>query len=176
MAAIRRGLGAFTGGLGLVLPVLLSLQSIFDAGVVGGVGLGSAPVSFVSYSYLEKSGWSSAPTSGGSRTLLGSSSFGGLELLAFLRRQVLHGPTMRWPLVIFNSRIVQRLQSISDDVLLKTASSNFASSSGRRPASRCEFRSSVARSTGNWLQGLDFIFFFIQGCLCNLYCNHQNYQ
>jgi hypothetical protein len=176
MAAVRRRLGALTGGLRCVLPVLLSLQSIFDAAVDGGVGVGVASVRYVSYSSLEKSGWSSSPTSGGSSSLLGSSSFGGLELQAFFGRQVLHGLTMRWPLTIFNSRIVQRLQSMSDDVLLKKASSNFVSSPGRRPASGCEFRNSVARSTGSCLQGLDYNFFFFQGCLCNLYCNHQKYQ
>jgi len=51
-----------TGGLGFALPVLLSLQSIFGVGVGGGAGVGTAFVRYISYSYLEKSGWSLIPT------------------------------------------------------------------------------------------------------------------
>ena len=59
-----------TGGLGFALPVLLSLQSIFSVGVGGGAGVGTAFVRYISYSYLEKSGWSS---SAGVALLLGDS-------------------------------------------------------------------------------------------------------
>jgi hypothetical protein len=171
MVVVQRKLGVLTGGLVCVLSVLLSLQSIFHAVGDCGVGVGATIVRYVSYSYLEKSGWSSSPTSGGYSTLLGSSSFGGLEPLALLGGQVLHGLTLRWSLTIFNSRIVQRLQSMSDDVLLKMASSNFVSSPGRRPTSGCEFRSLVARSTGSCLQGLDYNFFFFEECLCTIIRN-----
>ena len=59
-----------TGGLGFALPVLLSLQSIFGVGIGGGAGVGTAFVRYISYSYLEKSGWSS---SAGVALLLGDS-------------------------------------------------------------------------------------------------------
>ncbi|CAN6359004.1 unnamed protein product [Urochloa humidicola] len=48
-----------TGGLGFVLPVLLSLQSFFGVGVVSDEGVRDGSVRFVSYSYREESGWSS---------------------------------------------------------------------------------------------------------------------
>ena len=53
-----------------MLPVLLSLQSIFGVGVGGGAGVGTVFVRYISYSYLEKSGWSS---SAGVALLLGDS-------------------------------------------------------------------------------------------------------
>jgi hypothetical protein len=62
------------------------------------------------------------------------------------------------------------------DVLLKTAPKIFISSPGRWPASSCQLRSPVARKTGRSLQRLDCNYCIFQGCLCNMSCNHQNYE
>ncbi|CAN6205465.1 unnamed protein product [Urochloa humidicola] len=56
--ALRRSVS--TGGLGFVLPVLLSLQSFFGVSVGSNKGVGDGSVRFVSYSYREESVWSSS--------------------------------------------------------------------------------------------------------------------
>ena len=52
------------------------------------------------------------------------------------------------------------------DLLLKTASKLFASSSGRRSASSDMLRSPAARGIGRNLQGLGCNFIFFVACLC----------
>ena len=62
------------------------------------------------------------------------------------------------------------------DMLLKTATTNFLSSPGRRLASSRGCQSPVAKKTGRWLQGLGCNFYFFQGYFYNTGCNHPEYK
>ena len=108
-----------------------------------------------------KSGWLLVTTClGGSVSLRGSSSSGGLKLL-----QVLGASGSPRPDDLMAASHLQPDRSTTTkhvvfDMLLKTATTNFLSSPGRRPASGCGCQSPVARQTGRWLQGLGCNFYF----------------
>ena len=73
--------------------------------------------------------------------------------------------------VMVNGHLLQPGRSVStkhvrSDVLLKTANKNCVASPGRKSASICVLRLQAARKTGRSLQGLEYNFFFFQGCLC----------
>ena len=102
---------------------------------------------------------------------------GGLKLM-----QVLGASGSPWPDdVMAAGHLLQPDRSTTTkhvvfNMLLKTATTNFLSSPGRRPASGRGCRSPVARKTGRWLQGLGCNFYFFQEYLCNMGCNHQEYK
>jgi len=105
------------------------------------------------YQQEMKSGWLLVTTClGGSVPLWGSSSSGELKLL-----QVLGASGSLWPNdVMAAGHLLQPDRSTTTkhvvfNMLLKTATTNFLSSPGRRLASGCGCQSPVARKTGRWL-------------------------
>ncbi|CAN6283851.1 unnamed protein product [Urochloa humidicola] len=156
-----------TGGLGFVLPVLLSLQSFFGVGVGSDEGVRVGSVRFVSYSYREESGWSS---------------FAGVALLL----DDLESPAVVWALDLFclgdengHSAIQAYIDFIGVPIVAKVgfknidvASSEASSSTSWSLASSCKsgvpffqgasggrlFWTPATKDTGFVLQGL--------GCNC----------
>lgn len=125
---------------------------------------------------LEVPGWVMYPCLGGSAPLQGSSSSGGLEFLAVLEAS--GSSTSDDVLAFGHLQLPDRstiIMHVVFDVRLKTATTNFGTSPGRRPDSGCGFWSPVARKTGRWLQGLVCNSCFYRGCLCNMGCNLQVY-
>jgi hypothetical protein len=129
------------------------------------------------YQLATKPGWFVSTTYvGGSAPLRGSSSSGVLGL-AFLEASDPSRPGD----AMASGHLLQPDRSVSTkhvffDVLLKMAQKIFISSPGRWPASGCRLRSPVGRKTGRSLQRLDCNYCIFQRCLCNMSCNHQNYE
>ena len=116
------------------------------------------------YQLVEMPGWVLFPTFfGGSATLRGDSSSGVLGCMAF---HAVSDSSQSGEMMALSHLFLQSGRSVGSkhvglDLLLKTASKLFASSSGRRSASSDMLRSPAARRTGRNLQGLgcNFIFF-----------------
>ena len=151
-----------TGGLGFALPVLLSLQSIFGVGVGGGAGVGTAFVRYISYSYLEKSNWSS---SAGVALLLGDSEspavLGAPDLLRLgdgIGRSMIQAYIDFFGVPLAAKDGFKKLDVASS----KASSSSWSSASSRKfgvPFFQGEsggrrLRSPAARITGDMLHGL----------------------
>jgi hypothetical protein len=167
-AAAWRRLGEvlhLSGGLGLEPPVFLSLQNIFGAGVTAGVGS-------VRYAYqlVAKPGWVLISTFffGGSVTLRVESSSGALGCMASLEASDSShaGEVMVMSHLFLQPGRSADTKQVGSDLLLKTASKNYAPSLGRRSASSDVLRSLAARRTGRTLQGQCCNFLYFRGCLC----------
>jgi len=121
------------------------------------------------YQLVEMPGWVLFPTFfGGSATLRGDSSFGVLGCMAFhaASDSSQSGEVMPLCHLFLQPGRLAGSKQVGLDLLLKTASKLFASSSGRRSASSDMLRSPAARGTGRNLQGLGCNFIFFRGCLC----------
>ena len=121
------------------------------------------------YQLVEMPGWVLYPTFfGGSATLRGDSSSGVLGCMAFhaASDSSQSGEVMALCHLFLQPDRSAGSKQVGLDLLLKTASKLFASSSGRRSASSDMLRSPAARGTGRNLQGLGCNFIFFRGCLC----------
>ena len=139
----------------------MSLQSIFGVGVSGGAGVGTTFVRYISYSYLEKSGWSS---SAGVALLLGDSEspavLGAPDLLRLgdgIGRSMIQAYIDFFGVPLATKDGFKKLDVASSEA----SSSSWSSASSRKfgvPFFQGEsdgrrLRSPAARITGDMLQG-----------------------
>ncbi|CAN6320573.1 unnamed protein product [Urochloa humidicola] len=161
-----------TGGLGFALPVLVSLRSIVDIGVHGGVGVEGVSVRFVCQ-LVEKSGWILSTTClSGFFPLWVVLLSGESGLLEAMEATDLLTPGDVMAFGHFQpGRSLTKEHVDEFEVLLVEAikTCDVPSSEWRSASSSGWLRSPVTRATGRILQGLVCNFYFFQGCLCKIW-------